>query len=457
MSGHTLYDKLLQAHTIRREADGTALVLIDRIVLHERTGAVALTNMAEDGRKVLNPSTVFSTIDHIADTKPGRPDVSRMPGGQVFIDAMRLQTQAAGLRLFDIDDERQGIVHVIAPEQGIALPGLTMVCPDSHTCTLGGLGALAWGIGSTEAEHALITQTLWVPPKRQMRIWLDGDMVPGVGAKDVILALIARYSARHAVGYVIEFAGPVVDAMEVEARLTLCNMAVEFGAFTALIAPDDRTLAFVAGRPFGPNAGERGAAEAFWQTLRTDRGASFDQEIVFDVSDLSPMVSWGTSPEEALAIGTPVPAASDYMDLAADQPLLGAPIDTAFIGSCTNARLSDLRRAADILRGRHVAEGVLAICVPGSTATKAAAEAEGLDRVFTDAGFEWRDSGCSMCFYAGGEGFGGRKRVISSTNRNFEGRQGPKARTHIASPETVAWSAVQGHIADVRDALTGGS
>ncbi|QBF33959.1 3-isopropylmalate dehydratase large subunit [Thalassococcus sp. S3] len=452
----TLYDKLLAQHEVRRDEGGASLVLIDRIMLHERTGSIALSNLAEDGREIVAPETVFSTIDHIADTRPGRPRETRMPGGEVFIEAMRAQTRKAGLKLFDINDPRQGIVHVIAPELGIALPGITLVCPDSHTCTLGALGALAWGIGSTDAEHALATQTLRVPRKKQMRIWLDGRLPEWSTAKDVILALIAKYSAGHAVGHVIEFAGPAVEAMEIEARLTLCNMGVEFGAFTAVIAPDEKTIDYIAGRHYGPAPHMLEAAKTHWRSLKTDQGADFDSEIVFDVSTLAPMVSWGTSPEQTVGVDGTVPTGGDgkalgYMGLAGGQALLGLPVDTAFIGSCTNSRLSDLRRAAAVLRGRRVAEGVLAICVPGSTATKEAAEAEGLDQIFKAAGFQWRESGCSMCFYAGGEGFGGRERVISSTNRNFEGRQGPRARTHIASPETVAWSAVQGQIADVRD------
>lgn len=454
----SLFDKILAAHTIKRFEDQGTLVLIDRILLHERTGSVALASLEEDGRALAAPETVLATIDHIADNRPGRPALSRMPGGEVFVEAMRQQSQRAGITLYDVHDRDQGIVHVIAPEQGFALPGVTIVCPDSHTCSLGALGALAWGIGTSEAEHALATRTLRIPAYKQMRIVLTRTLPEWSTAKDVILALISRYSARHAVGHVVEFAGPAVEDMPIEARLTLCNMAVEFGAFTAMIAPDEKTLDYVEGRTYSPASAQIAEARMWWKSLRTDAGYTFDQEIRFDVTNLAPMVSWGTSPEHSVPVDGTVPEdipddsrALDYMALRPGQPLAGLKVDTAFIGSCTNSRLSDLRRAAGILRGRQVAPGVKAICVPGSNAVKRAAEEEGLDRIFTAAGFEWQEPGCAMCFYAGGASFGERERVISSTNRNFEGRQGPGARTHIASPETVAWSAVQGRISDVRN------
>ncbi|OED37603.1 3-isopropylmalate dehydratase [Chromatiales bacterium (ex Bugula neritina AB1)] len=460
----TLFDKLLQAHQIKQFDDGSSLVLIDRIMLHERTGTIALNNLIDDNRAVAHPSSVFCTIDHIADTTPGRPQISRMPGGEVFISAMRKQARELKLNFFDIDDPRQGIVHVIAPEQGIALPGITMVCPDSHTCTLGALGALAWGIGSTDCEHALATRTLRIKAQKQMRINLDGAKPAWLTAKDIIIHLIAQYGAAHAVGHVIEFSGPVVTAMDIEQRLTLCNMAVEFGAFTAVIAPDNKTLEYVDGRPFGAAAQHRESAQQQWLALASDPGAEFNSEITLDTSTLAPAVSWGTSPEHAIPVDTAVPPPANsngqtdssqtkalaYMGLTPGQFLTDLRIDVAFIGSCTNSRLSDLRRAANILQNRKVAQGVRAICIPGSTQVKQHAEAEGLDKIFKQAGFQWGESGCSMCFFAGGEGFGQQARTISSTNRNFEGRQGPQTRTHIASPETVAWSAVTGKISDVR-------
>ena len=463
MKAKTLYDKLLHSHRIKQFDDGSSLVLIDRVMLHERTGALALANLVADQREIIEPSAVFCTIDHIADTRIGRPLQSRMPGGEVFIDAMRKQTSNLGLTLFDIDDPRQGIVHVIAPELGIALPGITLVCPDSHTCTLGGLGALAWGIGSTDCEHALATKTLRIKPLRQLRINLYGEQPPWLTAKDIILHLIAMHSASAAVGHVVEFSGPVIDTMEIEQRLTLCNMGVEMGAFTALIAPDQKTIDYLADRPYAPDT-NLAAAKQQWLELATDQDASFDREITLDVTTLAPAVTWGTSPEHTVGLDTPIPApvkdsgasnatrqaALDYMGVTAGQKLTDLEIDTAYIGSCTNARLSDLQRAAKILKNQKIARGVKAICVPGSTQIKAQAEAQGLDKVFIDAGFEWSESGCAMCFYAGGDSFGDRSRVISSTNRNFEGRQGPGSKTHLASPETVALSAIHGKISDLR-------
>lgn len=454
----TLYDKLLSSHAIRQSDDGGTLVLIDRVLLHERTGSVALASLEADKRPLAAPETVLATIDHIADNRPGRPSDSRMPGGEVFVEAMRTQAKRAGITLYDVHDPRQGIVHVIAPETGFALPGITLVCPDSHTCSLGALGTLAWGIGTSETEHVMATRTLRVTKFKQMRITLTGSMPLWSTAKDAILALIRQYSAKHAVGYIVEFAGSAVTEMDIESRLTLCNMAVEMGAATALIAPDNKTITYVKDRIYSPRIEHWETAVVWWKTLKTDPNATFDREIHLDISDLAPMVSWGNSPEQSAPVDgrvpTEFPADSSelqYMALVPGQSLSELKIDTAFIGSCTNSRLSDLRRAADVLRGQRVAHGVKAICVPGSTMVKRKAETEGIDQIFKAAGFEWQEPGCAMCFYAGGASFGRRERVISSTNRNFEGRQGPGARTHIASPETVAWSAVQGHIADVRN------
>jgi 3-isopropylmalate/(R)-2-methylmalate dehydratase large subunit len=404
--------------------------------------------MKEAGRKVVDPARVFAVMDHIVDTRPGRGDGTLMPGGEAFITETRAACHEAGITLFDVNDPDQGITHVISPELGIVLPGLTLIAPDSHTCTQGAFGALAWGIGSSEAEHAMATGTLRVAKPKTMRVTYTGSLSLGVTAKDMILHLIADHGAGGGAGYIVEFAGEAVQALDMEARMTLCNMATEFAAFSGIIAPDAKTNEYLQGRRYAPDA------LPDWSGLRTDAGALFDTEIMIEAASIEPMVSWGTSPEHSIAISGTVPIGTvpngtvlDYIGLEAGQPIAGIQIDVAFIGSCTNSRLSDLRRAAALVEGKRVAEGVLALVVPGSSAVKRAAEAEGLDKIFTDAGFQWRESGCSLCFYAGGESFPPGSRVISSTNRNFEGRQGPGIKTHIASPEVVAASALAGWIA----------
>jgi len=461
----TIIEKLWHEHTVTALGDNTYLIYIDRVFLHERTGSIALKGLEAMGRKVRDPQQVFCCMDHIVDTLPGRTDETRVPGGTSFITTTREAANAAGINLFDLGDERQGIVHVVSPEQGIALPGVTLVCPDSHTCTQGALGALAWGIGSTEAEHAMATKTLAVSKPLMMRVRFEGEPGQGVTAKDMILHLIGRHTASGGVGYAIEFAGSAIRGLDMEARFTLCNMAVEFGAWTGIIAPDDTTFEYVEGRPFAPQDDLWDQALAHWKTLPSDGGAHFDKEIVIECRDIVPQITWGTSPQHEIGIDGLVPdpaeepdtnrrqsmeRALDYMDLRPGMQLEGLPIDAAFIGSCTNSRLSDLRTAANILAGQKVAEHVNAICVPGSSQVKKAAEVEGLDKMFMAAGFEWRESGCSMCFFAGGENFGLEQRVVSSTNRNFENRQGPRTRTHLASPATVAASAIKGHLTDVR-------
>ena len=436
------------------------LVAIDRVMLHERTGGIALRSLSDGGRKVALPDHVFVTMDHVVDTFPGRSDDTVMPTGRDFIAVTRDAAHAAGLTLFDMSDPRQGIVHVVSPEQGIVLPGVTLVCPDSHTSTQGAFGALAWGIGSTEAEHALATGTLRVERPAQMRITVDGRLGNGVTAKDLALSLIAALGSNGGRGHAIEFGGSAIAALDIEARMTLCNMAAELGAFSALIAPDEKTIAWCEGRPFAPDGALWQRAVAAWATLVTDDDATFDVEHRFDAAEVRPMISWGTSPQQSVPAGTPLPHAGpaadrarDYMGLEPGARLGDLAIDAAFIGSCTNSRLGDLRRVAKIMCGRRVADGVKAICVPGSGLVKAAAEAEGIDRILIDAGFEWREAGCSMCFFAGGESFPRGSRVVSSTNRNFESRQGLEVRTHIASPETVAASAVLGRIGTAEDLL----
>lgn len=459
-----LFEKLWQLHEITEFGDGEYLLNIDRVFLHERTGSIALKSLEDSHRNIISPDSVFCTMDHIVSTKIGRSDQTEMPGGEKFITATRALAKRAGIHLFDLNDPHQGIVHVVSPEQGIALPGITLVCPDSHTCTLGGLGALAWGIGSTDAEHALATKSLRVRKPKSMRVNFTGELAPGVTSKDMILHLISQHGVDGGAGHAVEFSGSAVQALSVEARLTLCNMAVEFSAFTGLVAPDQKTIDYVKGRRFSPKQEHWDKAVAHWETLRSDDDASFDSELTIDCADIEATVTWGTSPQDAVTIGGGVPDPSaqglseqlrdairkalTYIDLQPGTKMTNVKIDAAFIGSCTNSRLSDLRAVAAYLTNRQVASGVSAICVPGSRVVKAAAEAEGLDKIFINAGFEWRDSGCSMCFYAGGETFGANKRVISSTNRNFEGRQGPGTRTHIASPLTVAASACAGFISE---------
>jgi 3-isopropylmalate/(R)-2-methylmalate dehydratase large subunit len=464
----TLFEKLWQEHVVVELDEETSLIHIDRVFLHERTGSIALQTLELDGHRVRHPELAFCTMDHIVDTFEGRGDDTLMPGGKDFIQTTRETAKRAGIRLFDVTDPDQGIVHVVSPEMGIVLPGLTVVCPDSHTCTQGALGALAWGIGSSEAEHVLATQTLRVARPKTMRVTFTGRLREGVGAKDLILALIARESASGAKGHAVEFAGEAVRALSVEARLTLCNMAVEFAAFSGMVAPDQKTFDYLQGRAYAPVSSQWESALTHWRSLVSDNGACFDRELELDATQVAPMVTWGTSPQHALAVSAAVPdpasekdtatrqgmeRALAYMDVRPGQLLAELSIEAAFIGSCTNSRLSDLREAARVLRGRQISPGLRAICVPGSMQVKRAAEAEGLDKIFREAGFEWRASGCSMCFFAGGESFGHRQRVISTTNRNFESRQGPETRTHLASPATVAASAIAGRIADPRPYL----
>ena len=461
----TAFDKVWADHVIRSIGDDLALLQIDRLVLHELSGSQAVRALAEAGREPDSRGQVFTVIEHLISTRPGRgPNESASKSGPAMIDTTRAASRRWGFHFIDYDDPRQGIAHVVAPELGIALPGATLVCCDSHTSTVGGVGALAWGIGASEAEHVLATQTLAQSRPRTMRVDFRGTLQPGVSAKDMILALIGTVGANGGIGYAVEYAGSAVHALPVEARLTLCNMSIELQAKMGFIPADDTTFEYLAGREYAPRGAAWDAALAYWRTLASDAGAAFDHEVTIDCSTLSPQVTWGTSPQHVVSIDGRVPEpieagdteaqglaerALRYMDLVPGTPLLGLPIEVAYVGSCTNARLSDLRAAADILRGRKVAPGVQAVCVPGSTAVKHAAEAEGIDRVFVDAGFEWHESACGFCGHIGDDRFAGR-RTISTTNRNFEGRQGPGTRTHLASPATVAASAVAGRIADAR-------
>lgn len=451
----TLFDKLWDSHRIKSLDNGEDLIAIDRVFLHERTGSVALMSLLDAGRHPRNPAHVFCTIDHIVSTQSDRGEnSSRTPDGGVFITATRAAAKATGINLIDVLDADQGIVHVISPELGIAQPGLTLVCPDSHTCSQGALGALAWGIGSTDAEHAIVTGGLRVKKPPQMLIDITGRLMPGVTAKDLALHIIQTLGASGAKRCAVEYTGDAVRDLSIEERLTLCNMAVEFSAFTAIIAPDDKTAQYLQGRRFAPDAPHWNAAVDYWQTLNSDDDARYDYDVTLNARDVPPTVTWGTSPAQAAAITGTVPAHSktrakalDYMGLKGGEILSDLTIQGAFIGSCTNARISDLRATAAILKNQTVAAGVTAICVPGSMAVRREAEAEGLDVIFKQAGFTWGAAGCAFCFYAGGDTFPPGSRVVSSTNRNFEGRQGPDVRTHLASPAVVAASAIAGKIA----------
>jgi 3-isopropylmalate/(R)-2-methylmalate dehydratase large subunit len=454
----TFFEKAWEDHVIAKLGDDLDLLQIDRLVLHELSGSQAVTALAKAGRKPMNKEQVYTVIEHLISTKPGRgPTDSVSKSGPVMIEATRKASREWGFHFIDYDDPRQGIAHVVAPELGIAFPGATLVCCDSHTSTVGGVGALAWGIGASEAEHVLATQALAQSRPKTMRVDFRGRLREGVYAKDMVLALIGQVGAQGGIGFAAEFSGSAVSALPIEGRLTLCNMSIEFSCKYGFVPPDDTTLEYLAGREFSPKGAAWDAAVAYWKTLPTDDGAAFDREVVVDCDALEPQVTWGTSPQQVASIRGAVPRPGDaneekalrYMRLEPGTPLQGLAIDVAYIGSCTNARLSDLRAAAAVLKGRKVKPGVQAVCVPGSTPVKHAAEAEGLDRVFKEAGFEWHESACGFCGHIGDDRFADL-RVISTTNRNFEGRQGPKTRTHLASPATVAASAVAGFIADPR-------
>lgn len=461
----TAFDKMWDEHVICRLGEDADLLQIDRLVLHELSGSQAVRALAEAGRQPASRGQIYTMIEHLISTRPGRgPTESPSSSGAIMIETTRRASRDWGFHFIDYDDPRQGIAHVVAPELGIAFPGATLVCCDSHTSTVGGVGALAFGIGASEAEHVLATQTLAQSRPKKMRVSFDGQPGHGVSPKDMVLALIGRIGAQGGIGYATEYAGSAIRSMPVEGRLTVCNMSIEFSCKYGFVPADDATLEYLAGSEFSPKDRMWDAAVRHWRTLRSDDAAPFDKEVHIDCSTLVPQVSWGTSPQQVAGIdqAVPDPAAFDdresrelaekalaYMQLRPGMPLLGLPIDVAYIGSCTNARLSDLRAAAAILKGRKVRAGLQALCVPGSTRVKRDAEAEGLDRVFIEAGFEWLESACGFCGHIGDDRFADL-RVLSTTNRNFEGRQGPRTRTHLASPATVAASAVAGCIADAR-------
>src|ERR1700761_1032516 len=461
--GRTMLAKIWDQHVIARLSEDTDLLHIDRHLLHDLGGSRGLLDIKGRGLKVHNPELTFATPDHAISSAHGRAGTSKI--GLELLAALRAETSASGIQMFDIDQPGQGIVHVIGPELGLSLPGCTIVCGDSHTCTHGGLGALAFGIGSSEVSHVLATQALIQRRPKTMRARFEGKLPLGVTAKDLILALIGNVGAAGGIGYAIEYAGTAIRDLPVEGRLTICNLSIELGAKMGMVAPDEKTFEYVRGRPYAPQGELWDQAVAAWRQLPSDPDAAFDREVEIDVTRIKPQVTWGISPEHVIGVDGIIPdpktiddparraaleTALDYMGLKAGAPIAGTPVDWVFIGSCTNSRLSDLRAAAEIARGRKVAPGVRAWIVPGSETVKRDAVAEGLDKLFTEAGFEWREPGCSMCLAANGETVGPGQRSVSTSNRNFIGRQGPRARTHLASPASAAAAAIAGAIADVR-------
>jgi 3-isopropylmalate/(R)-2-methylmalate dehydratase large subunit len=460
----TVFEKIWTAHLVRRLADGRDLVFVDRHVLQETTSARAFERLARAGRSVRHPELTVATEDHVISTAPGRDDQTN-PDGRELIALMRANALANRIRHFGVDDIRQGIVHVMAPELGWALPGSILACGDSHTSTVGGLGALGIGVGTSEVEHVLATQTLALTRPRTMRIRYEGAVGAGVTAKDLILRTAGAFGIAAGQGSAVEYAGAAIRALPVEARLTLCNMSIEIGARLGLVAPDEATIEYVRGRELAPAGAQFEQAAAAWRRLRSDAEAAFERDLTLDCTGLAPQVTWGTTPAEVAGVDACVPdpasfgdaqrreaaaAALAYMGLRPGLPLAGIPIDIAFIGSCTNGRLSDLEAAAAVVRNRRVAPGVRALVVPGSTQVRLAAEAKGLDRIFRDAGFEWREAGCSMCVSINEDIAPPGARTISTSNRNFQNRQGPGSRTHLASPATVAAAAVTGCVTDIR-------
>ena len=466
MTARTLYDKHIDSHTVCALDDqGHVLLYIDRQVINEYTSPQAFSGLREAKRGVWRPGTALAVVDHVNPTTPTRTAAMPDAGGARQVSYLAENCQDFGIELLDILDKRQGIEHVIAPEQGFILPGMVIAAGDSHTTTYGALGAFGFGIGTSEIEHLLASQTLVYKRLKSMRVTVDGTLGNGLTSKDVIMALIGKIGASGATGYAIEFCGATIDALSVEARMTICNMAVEAGARGAFMAPDEKVFAYLKGKPRAPKGELWEQALVQWRTLHTDADAVFDQEVQLDASSLEPMVTWGTSPDQAAPIGARVPNPQDvsdlilrqdmrralnYMGLEAGMPLSEIVISHAFIGSCTNARIEDLRDAASVVRGKHVADHVRAMIVPGSTEVRDQAEAEGLAAIFIDAGFEWRQSGCSMCLAMNDDVLAPGDRCASSTNRNFEGRQGAGARTHLMSPAMVAAAAITGRLTDIR-------
>ena len=464
MGAQTLYDKLWNAHVVRQEADGTALLYIDRHLVHEVTSPQAFEGLKLAGRKPWRTASILAVADHNVPTT-GRAQGITDPVSRLQVETLDSNCAEFGVTEFKMNDMRQGVVHVIGPEQGATLPGMTVVCGDSHTSTHGAFAALAFGIGTSEVEHVMATQCLMAKKSKAMLVKVEGAPGRGVTAKDIALAVIGRIGTAGGTGYAIEFSGSTIRGLSMEGRMTLCNMAIEAGARAGMIAADDITIDYLRGRPFAPQGELWDKAVAYWHTLHSDEGAQFDATIRLDAAQIRPQVTWGTSPEMVAAVDGCVPdpaAMSDpvkresaeralhYMGLKANTPITEIKIDKVFIGSCTNARIEDLRAAAAIAKGKHVAPNVkLAMVVPGSGLVKRQAEQEGLDRIFVEAGFEWRDPGCSMCLAMNDDRLSPGERCASTSNRNFEGRQGPGGRTHLVSPEMAAAAAIAGHFVDV--------
>jgi 3-isopropylmalate/(R)-2-methylmalate dehydratase large subunit len=462
-----LFDKIWDAHVVEQLPDGTCLLYIDRHLVHEVTSPQAFEGLRAAGRPVRRPDATIAVADHNIPTSDRRRGIAE-PESRLQVETLERNVAAFGVPYFPVLDERQGIVHIIGPEQGISLPGMTIVCGDSHTSTHGALGALAFGIGTSEVEHVLATQTLLQKRAKNMRIEVTGRTPAGVTAKDIILAIIGEIGTAGGTGHVIEFTGDAIRALDMAGRMTVCNMAIEAGARAGLVAPDETTFDWIKGRPYAPAGADFAAAVSYWRSLASDPGAVYDKVVRLDAAAIAPMVTWGTSPERVAPITGAVPdpeAEPDpakraeitrmlaYMGLQPGQKLADIPIDVVFIGSCTNGRIEDIRAAAAIARGRRVARGVRALVVPGSGLVKKQAEAEGLDRILVEAGFEWREPGCSMCLGMNEDKLTPGQRAASTSNRNFEGRQGPGGRTHLMSPAMAAAAAIAGRLADTREFL----
>ncbi|GBQ36436.1 3-isopropylmalate dehydratase large subunit [Gluconacetobacter azotocaptans] len=467
MAARTLFDKIWDSHVVERLPDGTAILYIDRHLVHEVTSPQAFEGLRMSGRRLRRPDATIAVVDHNVPTSDRTLPIEE-PESRNQIETLERNVREFGVPYFPLLSARQGIVHVVGPEQGISLPGMTIVCGDSHTSTHGALGALAFGIGTSEVEHVMATQTLLQKPARNMKVTVEGPLGPGVTAKDVMLAIIGTIGTAGGTGHVIEFTGSTIRGLDMAGRMTICNMSIEAGARAGLVAPDETTFEYVRGRPFAPKGEAFDQAVAYWKTLAADEGAQYDKVVELRAEDIAPSLTWGTSPEAVIPItGTvPDPQAQadearrtqmqrmlDYMGLEAGQKIAGVPVDVVFIGSCTNSRIEDLRSAASVVAGRHVAEGVRAMVVPGSGVVKAQAEEEGLDSIFRDAGFEWREAGCSMCLGMNPDKLTPGQRCASTSNRNFEGRQGPGGRTHLLSPAMAAAAAVTGHLTDVRELI----